>query len=225
MNENLQFLQALKDVSDEDFNEDMNSISLTGEHEFSDKFNRKMKKLIARQKKQYFRFVSTAGRRAACIILAVVVISASALSVEAVRNAVYDFIIKIFSNHSVVTTESGTDDGYPTSIEEKYYISKLPAGFEQAQYGETDNSISVFYSNGKKGILFDQNVKGDHKIYMDNERTDFTKIEIDGQEYLLFESDTDVTCIWDNGRYILSISSNLDKEIVIDLCKSTKLQK
>mgnify|MGYP003157201373 CR=1 FL=1 len=33
MNENLQFLQALKDVSDEDFNEDMNSISLTGEHE------------------------------------------------------------------------------------------------------------------------------------------------------------------------------------------------
>lgn len=150
MNENLQFLQALKDVSDEDFNEDMNSISLTGEHEFSDKFNRKMKKLIARQKKQYFRFVSTAGRRAACIILAVVVISASALSVEAVRNAVYDFIIKIFSNHSVVTTESGTDDGYPTSIEEKYYISKLPAGFEQTQYGETDNSISVFNQMAKK---------------------------------------------------------------------------
>lgn len=150
MNENLQFLQALKDVSDEDFNEDMNSISLTGEHEFSDKFNRKMKKLIARQKKQYFRFVSTAGRRAACIILAVVVISASALSVEAVRNAVYDFIIKIFSNHSVVTTESGTDDGYPTSIEEKYYISKLPAGFEQTQYGETDNSISVFLFKWQK---------------------------------------------------------------------------
>ena len=48
---------------------------------------------------------------------------------------------------------------------------------------------------------------------------------IDGQEYLLFESDTDVTCIWDNGRYILSISGNLDKETVIDLCKSTKLQK
>ncbi len=150
MNENLQFLQALKDVSDEDFNEDMNSISLTGEHEFSDKFNRKMKKLIARQKKQYFRFVSTAGRRAACIILAVVVISASALSVEAVRNAVYDFIIKIFSNHSVVTIESGTDDGYPTSIEEKYYISQLPAGFKQTQYGETDNSISVFIQMAKK---------------------------------------------------------------------------
>ena len=85
--------------------------------------------------------------------------------------------------------------------------------------------FQFFIQMAKKGILFDQNVKCDHKIYMDNERTDFTKIEIDGQEYLLFESDTDVTCIWDNGRDILSISSNLDKEIVIDLCKSTKLQK
>ena len=207
MNENTLFIQALKDVIDEDYNADMEAISLNDEHEFSDKHNKKMKKLIIRQSRPYFKLISTASRRAACV------------------NAVYDFIIKIFSNHSVVTTESGTDDGYPTSIEEKYYISKLPAGFEQTQYGETDNSISVFYSNGKKGILFDQNVKGDHKIYMDNERTDFTKIEIDGQEYLLFESDTDVTCIWDNGRYILSISSNLDKETVIDLCKSTKLQK
>ena len=42
---------------------------------------------------------------------------------------------------------------------------------------------------------------------------------------IVLDSDTDVTCIWDNGRYILSISGNLDKETVIDLCKSTKLQK
>ncbi len=225
MNENTLFIQALKDVFDEEYNADMEAILLNDEHEFSDKHNKKMKKLIKRQSRPYFKLISTATRRAACIIVAMIVLSASALSVEAVRNAVYDFIIKIFSNHSVVTIESGPDDGYPTSIEEKYYISQLPAGFKQTQYGETDNSISVFYSNGKKGILFDQNVKGNHNIYMDNERTDFTKIEIDGQEYLLFESDTDVTCIWDNGRYILSISGNLDKETVIDLCKSTKLQK
>lgn len=153
MNENTLFIQALNDVIDEDYNADVESISLNDEHEFSDKHNKKMKKLIKRQSRPYFNLISTAGRRVACVVVAMIVLSASALSVEAVRNAVYDFIIKIFSNHSVVTTESGTDDGYPTSIEEKYYISKLPAGFEQTQYGETDNSISVFYSNGKKGIL------------------------------------------------------------------------
>lgn len=166
MNENTLFIQALKDVFDEEYNADMEAILLNDEHEFSDKHNKKMKKLIKRQSRPYFKLISTATRRAACIIVAMIVLSASALSVEAVRNAVYDFIIKIFSNHSVVTTESGTDDGYPTSFEEKYYISQLPAGFKQTQYGETDNSISVFYSNGKKGILFDQNVKGNHNIYI-----------------------------------------------------------
>lgn len=150
MNENTLFTQALKDVIDEDYNADMEAISLNDEHEFSDKHNKKMKKLIKRQSRPYFNLISTAGRRVACVIVAMVVLSASALSVEAVRNAVYDFIIKIFSNHSVVTTESGTDDGYPTSFEEKYYISKLPAGFEQTQYGETDNSISVFIQMAKK---------------------------------------------------------------------------
>ena len=223
MNENLQFLQALKDVSDEDFNEDMNSISLTGEHEFSDKFNRKMKKLIARQKKQYFRFVSTAGRRAACIILAVVVISASALSVEAVRHTVFDFIMKIFSGHSVVITESGTDSDYPTSIKENYYISRLPDGFKQTQYGKTDKSFSEYYAYNDSYILFKQIIKADYETYFDNEQTDYVKVEDGGQDYFLFESDNDVTYIWDNGSYIFEITSNLDKETVLNLCKSTKL--
>ena len=49
MNENTLFTQALKDVIDEDYNADMEAISLNDEHEFSDKHNKKMKKLIKRQ--------------------------------------------------------------------------------------------------------------------------------------------------------------------------------
>ena len=104
MNENTLFIQALNDVIDEDYNADVEAISLNDEHEFSDKHNKKMKKLIKRQSRPYFNLISTAGRRVACVVVAMIVLSASALSVEAVRNAVYDFIIKIFSNHSVVTT-------------------------------------------------------------------------------------------------------------------------
>ena len=97
MNENTLFIQALKDVFDEEYNADMEAILLNDEHEFSDKHNKKMKKLIKRQSRPYFKLISTATRRAACIIVAMIVLSASALSVEAVRNAVYDFIIKIIN--------------------------------------------------------------------------------------------------------------------------------
>ena len=37
MNENTLFIQALKDVFDEEYNADMEAISLNDEHEFSDK--------------------------------------------------------------------------------------------------------------------------------------------------------------------------------------------
>ena len=44
MNENTLFIQALKDVFDEEYNADMEAILLNDEHEFSDKHNKKMKK-------------------------------------------------------------------------------------------------------------------------------------------------------------------------------------
>ncbi len=42
MNENTLFIQALKDVFDEEYNADMEAILLNDEHEFSDKHNKKM---------------------------------------------------------------------------------------------------------------------------------------------------------------------------------------
>ena len=43
-----------------------------------------------------------------------------------------------------------------------------------------------------------------------------------GQEYLVHNTDHDHTFIWDNGKYIFEICSNLDKQSVLELCESTK---
>ena len=59
MNENTLFTQALKDVIDEDYNADMEAISLNDEHEFSDKHynvplvKTQMKKIIVTAKTLY----------------------------------------------------------------------------------------------------------------------------------------------------------------------------
>ena len=136
---------AMEEVLDEEFAEYINTLPIYADHQFSERHNRKMNKLIRIQRKPYFSLISTAGRRAACIIVAFVVLSASALSVKAIREAFFDFITSIFSDHNVVTTESGTDKGYPTTIEEEYYISELPEGFEEMNKGKTDNSIDISY--------------------------------------------------------------------------------
>ena len=159
----------------------------------------------------------------ACIIVAIVAIAASTLSVKAVREAIFNFITKIFSDHTVVTVESGTAEGYPETIEEEYYISDLPEGFELIDYYKMDTSIVSMYCNNDEYIIFSQYTKEYYESHYDNEQTTFEeKCLSNNQSYLIIESDADTVFVWDNGEYILSIRSNLNKNIILELCKSTK---
>ena len=221
------FLQALEETYDDEFEDYMSSLEerYGCEHIFGNKHNREMAKLIKRQRRPYFKLISTAGRRAACIIVAFIVMSASALSVKAIREAFFDFITSIFSDHNVVTTESGTDKGYPTNIEEEYYISELPDGFEEMDKGKTDNSIDISYFRNDEYVFFTQYTKTAYEQTYDNERSEFNEyMDSDGKQYMVITNKSGITYIWDNGRYIFEVTSNLDKEYVLKLCKSTKLK-
>ena len=223
MIENPELLQAIENVFNERFERDMEEFRSTPPHVFSEKHNKKMAKLIKRQRKPYFKLICTTGRRVACIIVAIVAIAASTLSVKAVREAIFNFITKIFSDHTVVTVESGTAEGYPETIEEEYYISDLPEGFELIDYYKMDTSIVSMYCNNDEYIIFSQYTKEYYESHYDNEQTTFEeKCLSNNQSYLIIESDADTVFVWDNGEYILSIRSNLNKNIILELCKSTK---
>ena len=223
MIENPELLQAIENVFNERFERDMEEFRSTPPHVFSEKHKKKMAKLIKRQRKPYFKLICTTGRRVACIIVAIVAIAASTLSVKAVREAIFNFITKIFSDHTVVTVESGTAEGYPETIEEEYYISELPEGFERVDHSKMDNSVVSFYFNDDEYIIFSQYTKEYYESHYDNEQTTFEeKCLSNNQSYLIIESDADTVFVWDNGEYILSIRSNLNKNIILELCKSTK---
>lgn len=227
MKENSLYIQALQEVFDAEFENDMNALDSYGKHTFTQKHDKKMKKLIDRQSKPYFKLISTAGRRAACVAAAIILFSASALSVKAVREAFFDFIMRIFSDHNEITIQSETDSGYPAVIENEYYISAIPEGFEQMQYMETDRSISIYYEDDNGNyILFTQTVKSQYTDYFDNENSVsfYTEQDNDGQEYMIIESEYDVTLIWDNGEYILTLLSNSDKNEAMQLCRSIKIK-
>ncbi len=196
------------------------------EHEFSAGFEKKMKKLIHRREKPYFQFICTAGRRAACVAGALVVISASAFSVKAVRESVYDFIENNFSDHQVVTVKD--DEESPTTIENEYQITKLPEGFKQTEHYTSDVGIYSVYSSqdDNKFIVFEQFTKQTYNVSFDNEHTTVENITDDnGQIYRVYDhGNGECTFVWDNGKYIMQISGNLNKDEMLDLCRSTKMK-
>ena len=221
---NPQILQALEEVFDERIEHEIKELESEEPHVFSKKHIKKMTRMIRDQKKPYFKLICTSGRRAACIIITIIALSASALSVRAIREAIFDFITKNFSDHTVITTESGTDSGYPKTIEEEYYISELPEGFERMNYEKTRLSIDEMYIFKDDYIVLYQSTKDKYTENIDNNQTNYDYLIDDNRKYIIASNDYDTTIIWDDDKYVFTLRSNMNKETILKMCKSTKFK-
>ncbi|MBR1664345.1 MAG: DUF4367 domain-containing protein [Ruminococcus sp.] len=227
MNEYSVFIEALNDVFEKEVDTELEKITINDGHLFSESYKKKMDKLINQRSKPYYNMISTAGRRAACIAAAIIILSASALSVSAVREAFFGFITKIFGDHTEISVDKNNSDSYPASIEKEYYISELPSGFTQTERLIDNHSLFVSYSNNDKYIFFEQYTIDSYIQDIDNEQTGYETIYDDyGSIYKVMYSEVDdsYTIIWNNNEYAFTILSNLNKEDVLDLCSSTKVK-
>ena len=216
--------KALVEVFEPQIDEFMQTVELKSDYVFSDKYKRKINKLIKRREKPYFKLICTTGRRIVCTAAAVIIILASALSVEAVREAIHDFLMNIFKGHTAVSV-SGTIEDYPTVIEEEYEIANLPEGFELADYYADDKSVLSSYINGEKYIFFEQTVYYDFMGNFDNSYSELEYYTDEfGQEYLIQDTGHNYCVTFNNGKYIIRITSNLHKDNVLKLCKDTKIK-
>ena len=220
---NEKFIMALREAMYIDCERVLNNLPDV-EPKFSPEFEKKMQKLIKRRSHSYYPLIATAGRRAACIIAAVIIIAAAPLSVKAVRDAVKEFVIKIFSDHQKVAVSTIAENA-PETIEEVYTID-VPEGFELTEELVTDGWVNQIYTKEDKYIDFTQSVASMFHANIDNETTTMEILIIDGIEYQLYNCDDGYKyeIIWKNNEYAFDICSNLDEELLVELCKSTKIK-
>ena len=215
---------ALQELFDEQTVELLQDIDRSEPHIFSRRHEKKMQKLFKRQRKPYFKLISTTGRRAACVFAAIVVLSASAMSVKAVRKTFFDFITSVFSDHQVITADSDSCSGYPSTIKEEYRITKLPEGFEQQYYNKTDTRVDIPYYSTSSRILFTQFTKDSFRIIFTDDAKSQEYTDTDGQKYQIVVTEYETVYIWDNGRYVFMVSGDFDKDKMLEICRSVKPQ-
>lgn len=191
-------------------------------HEFSEKFEKKMKKLISRREKPYYKIINTAGKRAACVAVIIAVATAAIFSVEAIRVAFLDFVTNIFEKFSVV--EPVNVDETPLVIEDIYVITYGLSGYSVIKEINSELINCISYSNGDETIDYFQYVK--HKfsnILWNTEDTLVNEIYINGKQAIYYIDNNDFkTIIWDNGDYIFVICANIDSEMLINIAESVK---
>lgn len=117
----------------------------------------------------------------------------------------------------------------PTVIEDKYYLSELPEGFEVFDTVSSPYYEYVCYENAQTGqtIIFEQWTKPEFgPIHFNTEKGKLVEVEINGHYGVCLElSDNQnyTGLIWDNGDYILQLTGDLPKNELVNLAKSAKL--
>jgi len=213
------FQKALYDALAPEYEIAMQDVA--NEHEFSPEFEKKMKKLINRRNKPYYRIINTAGKRTACAAVVVLVISSvTIMNVEALRNAFSDFFVSIYEKFSTVQP---IDDTAPETLKEIYEITYNLDDFEIIYEELNEYRHDIDYVKDDIVICFSQCTKDSYNPDVNTENSEVTTIDINGRKAIYFTDNHYYNhLIWDNGDYIISLSSNVGENILINIAKSVQ---
>lgn len=193
-------------------------------HEFSAGFEKKMQRLIRRERKFYFPLVKTPIRRAITVILTIIAaLMATVISVGALREPFVRFITEIFGTHTNVQTLEY--ENAPMFIEALYEVTELPEGmelYEASEIGERMNFAVRKYRNGDQYIYLKQYAKLSYNQSANTEEYEMIPIDMNGEEGFFVDFDDEYIIVWDNGEYIFYMYSNIDKNSVLSAAKSVK---
>ncbi|MDE5830275.1 MAG: DUF4367 domain-containing protein [Clostridia bacterium] len=214
------FEKALYEALAPEYEKAMQNVD--NEHKFSPKFEKKMKKLINRRSKPYYRIINTAKKRTACATVVILVASSvTIMNVDALRNTFSDFFVSIYKKFS--TVQPVEDDIVPTTLEDIYEMTYDLDNFEIVYNDKDEFSRYLTYIKEDTIIYFSQYTKNKYNPDINTEDSDVTTIDINGHEAIYFiDNHNYYNLIWDNGDYIISLSSNINKNALIDIAKSVK---
>lgn len=185
----------------------------------SKKFERKMNKLISRQKKPYFVLIATTARRVACIVVCIIVIAVSTLRIEAVREQFAKFFINIFDDHLEINiNKTQIDDLNDYNIDNLIY--NIPDGFELYYSSDSEIIKTQEYRKDELYIILTSTISDNANIMRDNEKSNYEAYyDSNGMEYIVcYTEDLHQTNIlWMDGVYLNQITTNIDREKIFEI--------
>ena len=214
-----EFKAAFREVVSSEFAHiptDESSIDFT----FSEKFIKRMDKLIRAQRKSYYKFINTAGKRAAVIFAAIITLFTASLSVKAIREPVVRFVKRVYETFIHYSFDGGTTD----KISKEYAI-RVHENFNQTNRIQGDALIATEYTSDSGDIIEFKQMTTKYSIgyFVDNEIGNIKTEVINGMEVDFKEWYDTKSAIWAKDGYVFAIDCYGDidwetiKQIIADI--------
>ena len=101
--------------ADDDYINGLNLSSMSAV-KFSEKYDKNMKRLIKSQKRSYWKFINSAGKKAAIVVLALILSFIMSLNIQAIRTPVFGFFENIFEKFSEIFTDKSEREVWRAAI-------------------------------------------------------------------------------------------------------------
>ncbi len=193
------------------------------EHEFSNDFERKMERLIRRSKtRNLIGGMAFLRRRVVALIAAIIILFASAMSVSAVRAAVFEFITEVYEKFTHIffnESRSSQDAADGFAIYEPAYI---PEGFKLVNKN-TDGLVLLEYEKENDFISYSQQCLENVSININTEGVKLEELEFKGLPAKYYSNQGVQNLVWYDDKYMYTVSSTLDRDIVFKIAESVEI--
>lgn len=207
------FKKAFREAVSSEFSQipcDEDSIDFT----FSERFNKKMRKLIKSQRKSYYFLINTAAKRVAVVLVAILTLFTASMSIKAIREPVVKFIVEVYESFTRYFFEGDTTD----EIVKEYKISKLPDGYTQTNIFENSATITTIYENNNdESISFTQCISESAEFYVDNENCVRQTINVNDIKVDIYDWEDSKQAIWTYDMYVFNLVLNTENLYVKDI--------
>ena len=194
-----QLNQAFREVASMEF-ADIPCDETLIQFNFSDRFTQKMEKLIARQKKPYWEYVNTVGKKIAIVAILVLSIAVTAFRNEEVRASMLQWCEDIYGEYIRYYFEGDTTK----VIEHEYQLTKIPEGFERVYDQRDIETVVIGYENEVGDyIQLEQYATDGYETYIDNENGEWSTEIIGNKEVILADYGTQMSAMWNEDGYFM----------------------
>ena len=197
-------------------NERVPDLSDIPDHVFSERFEKKMDRLIRREAAHPWAVSHTLARNLIAAAIVIILLFTLCMSVSAIRNAIFRFFKEHFETYDVVYFETPEKE----IIEQDYVITELPEGFSLKEEEIDEINIRRTFENKQGGYIhLSQNISLTAGNEIDNERSGYDIREIDGHGVFLSTATNRVMLFWDQDGYVFFLALNWEDVTVDDAVK------
>ena len=194
---------------------------------FTKDFEERMKKLIERERKFYYYWTNTVGKRVAMIIISIIIsLTTFTFSVKALREPFVNFIVETFEKFSNVIFVSDKSEKDNT-IENDFKLvviepSYIPDGYEkelnfgdevvyQARYVNTYRTSSIMYM---------KSINDGSILQANTENVSYENIVINQYAGIYYSNKGTNTIVFSTEEYLFTVEGTVDKEQIFKIAES-----